>query len=948
MGQLTWNDFDAFFDAIHGRTPFPWQKRLAKRVCEGEWPEVIDLPTASGKTACLDIAVFAMAVRRCGPRRVFFVVDRRVVVDAAFERMRKIECALREPEGGVLKSVAEALREMAGGEEPLMTYQMRGGIYRDDSWVLSPRQPALVASTVDQTGSRLLFRGYGVWDKTLPIHAGLVGNDSLILLDEAHCSQPFAETLGEVRRYRSDRWTTKAIGVGFAFVEMTATPATPTDDRFELDAEDHAVMQRRLHAPKPVRLLATKARLKDFRKFAECLVDEAEKLAARPGLRRIAIMVNRVQSARLAWGILGERARRRHLLIGRMRPIDRLQLPPDLQAMLSGEPRNPEGEPVFVVATQCLEVGADLDFDAVVTECASIDALLQRFGRLDRVGDLVGSGFTAEGAVVIAGPMAEAKYRDPIYGEALSKTWNWLKETRDPADFAICSETGDRTVRERLKAAGDNRAVELRREPTHAPALLPAHLDAWVQTSPRPAIEPDVSLFLHGEQSGAADVQVVWRADLDPDNPDLWAEIVAMCPPVSMEAMPVPYRAFVAWLSKREDDWPSADMEGVAEEELPMDKKAELRCPVLRWRGDESRLVKPGETRLGDFIRPGDTLVLPVAIGGWNELGHVPDDSEIDVAERARHALRRGWILRLHPVLVERWPANPAHKALMDLAGEQTLEWKEVRGALKDYKDAGVAGWPSAMLEEIPKKFEVEAYPARGGVTNGWTLSAQFVEADAGGDESSAASPVLLDRHLKDVAQEVSRHAASVLCEGAVRESLRLAAELHDYGKVDARFQALLRGGDPMAGQFAPVPLAKGTQSRTGRAARRAQWARSGLPDGFRHELVSLLLAQTHPLAAEDELALHLIASHHGRCRPFAPVVDDRGGPLAYEQLRIEGERRIEGAAHRLENGVADRFWELTRQYGWWGLAYLETLLRLGDWRASKGEEREKAKEAVA
>ena len=109
--------------------------------------------------------------------------------------------------------------------------------------------------------------------------------------------------------------------------------------------------------------------------------------------------------------------------------------------------------------------------------------------------------------------------RDAIYGESLKKTWHWLSELGgDSQEVNMGIESpdgGSLTVSQRLKNLSAEDADKLRRLSAASPALLPAHLDALVQTSPKPHAEPDVTLFLHGPEEGSPEVLVVWRADLD-------------------------------------------------------------------------------------------------------------------------------------------------------------------------------------------------------------------------------------------------------------------------------------------------------------------------------------------------------------------------------------------------------------------------------------------------
>jgi CRISPR-associated endonuclease/helicase Cas3 len=933
MSELRATDFGQFFYQLHGKEPFPWQRRLAEEVCAEDWPEVIDLPTASGKTACIDIALFALAVKgKQAPRRIFFVVDRRVIVDEASIRAKRITRKLSLAESGsMLGAVKDKLRALAGsGGCALKTTVLRGGTYRDESWIESPMQPAVIASTVDQVGSRLLFRGYGMRSGAWPLHAGMIGNDALIFLDEAHCSNAFAETLERVERFRGPCWAETPIDRPFHFVQMTATPAGAPASRFQIGIKDreNEVLSKRLVAKKPTRLVHVGSKTENFEELAKGLVKEAEALAREVNAKRVAIMVNRVGTAKLVFGRLKDAAT---LVIGRMRPLDRDRLnEKKLKPLKSGEPRDSELR--YVVATQCLEVGADLDFDVVVSECASIDALLQRFGRLNRLGDWE----KARGAIV-AGEW-QLKDSDAVYGGALRATWEWLRKQAvgDVVEMGIEAREGEGpTVGQLLKDEDAETARPLRRDEEIFPALLPGHLDALVQTSPAPAIDPEVEVFLHGKQQGAADVQVVWRGDLD-EGGKYWGKILEMCPPCSVEAMPVQFLKLRRWLGETSTspiETTEADVEGSSAdsaEREDRDKRRKQKAVALVafvWRDgkDWTRLNWTWQ------LRPGDTVVLRVEDGGWEELGHVPNGWRKDIGDAARYQLRRRVYVRLHPRLIAQdWPDNENTSELLKLVAREDLGPKEITDWLTDCPKEGLSEDLREIVNAVPnlRKRQLWPYPSgEGYVLEGWLGVTDRLES----------KPTELGRHMREVGAYADWHAEEFLSED-LRNAIKDAGEMHDYGKADMRFQVWLRGGDVLAARYARELIAK--SGRWGLPRQKSV----GLPDGFRHELLSLLFAKKKLdlEASERDLVLHLVASHHGVCRPFAPIVDDGGAEcVEWQGVKVCRDERINHAAHVLDSGVAERFWSLTRRFGWWGLAYLEGLVRLADWKASsdRGEE---------
>ncbi|MXW76456.1 MAG: type I-U CRISPR-associated helicase/endonuclease Cas3 [Acidimicrobiaceae bacterium] len=939
--------FSDWYRSIHERDPFPWQTRLAEQVAEtGEWPELIGIQTGLGKTACLDIAVWALANQadrdprfRTVPTRIWWVVNRRILVDDTYRHALRLEALLADPEthrdvecdgtilpvGGLhgeaaatVQAVAARLRHLSGMGPPLQACRLRGGDSHNRP--RHPAQPAIICSTIPMYGSRVLFRGYGSSRSMRPIDAALAGVDSLVLLDEAHLAQPLRVLLGAISG--SGR-----LGVGIehntlptqrmspVVVALTATGET-SGSRFDLDGadRDHVEIVKRLKASKPLSIadIAQGDPAKPIAAATKELLDTLD-----PGSSfGILVFVNTPKTAISVARALRSRCDCEVVIAtGRTRGVEAKKAVEAIAARMSaGQTTEPLdgsiGGHLVVVATQTLEVGADLDADYMITEACGVRALTQRLGRLNRLGRRA----HARGVYV----HVEPKDRQwPVYGDEPVRVLELLDASRGFGEKVDMSP-------------GNVGAVlgNLLPEALDAPVLAEALLWEWVKTSTPPPGEAPVEPYFSGLLDSDRDVDLVWRAHVPESGYKIWPRVS------SDEIVSVP----VGEARK--------ELEGANCIRVGSDQATAERIAV----GDNGSLV----------LRPGDTIVVACETGKLDESGHWDTGGSEPVLDAS--ILENGLVVSDATLSgmygnVPQGPKAAMADLVRHLDPKTEAELADVfDGAIRLCDELEECGAPPLLSDEEWAKF---LQGLRNGIANrgiryavvepageAQRLPVCSVDSQHDGsqrvsfdeiDELSIGDPVSLEAHGGDVARAARRIADAVGVTPSTANLIETAAGIHDIGKADKRFQSWL---DPDRGHSSVL-----AKSETPRSRWEHSRAASGWPSGGRHEelsrrLASAWLAQGSHNFHEDEqnLLLHLVVAHHGHGRPLvAPVEDPTGAKVTYQ---IDGHEVIADAdLSTVDWGQPTRFASLNKLYGCWGLALLETIVRQADHLVSAAAE---------
>lgn len=853
-------DFPKCFKALTDNEPFPWQCQLYDRFVADRpdnIPSSCDLPTGLGKTLVVAIWLIALAVRpKTIPRRLVYVVNRRTVVDQTTDEVTRLRRNLAKIPA-LMKGLTQLCATESDDAVPLAISTLRGQFADNREWSADPSRPAVICGTVDMIGSRLLFSGYGVGFRTKPLHAAFLGQDALLVHDEAHLEPAFQQLLETVECVQlGGRWDERlgCVDQGkqardfrpLRVMQLSAT-SRRNDDVFTLTADDKKdpTVKQRISAKKAIEL----HQLDDDRELADRIAELA--LNHKDKNKAVLVFARALDTVEKITAKLRKESRDGgdssvEVLTGTLRGLERdaLVKEPVFRRFLDKANRDEESGTVFLVCTSAGEVGVNISADHLVCDLSTFDSMTQRFGRVNRFGN------NRDTRIDIVCPQ-KLNAADPI-------------DQRRIKTLALLQS---------LDGNGSPKALgELNRELRLAafaplPQIFPATdilFDAWALSTIRERLpgRPPVEPYLHGKSDWEPpETQVAWRNEVE----FVTDELIERYKPAKLtEDILDIYPVKPHELLRDRSDRVFKHLTQLSE------KNPELRVWIVDKVGAVKIVTLDTLTSKGDKDRINScTVLLPPAAGGLRE-GLLDGDSATasDVAD----------------------------------------EWYDAKGRLRQRtatRDSNPDGMKSALEITSENPDDEDAEPK--------CVCRWFVRPRA--EEWSSfrsKKKYLLQPHLDDAAEFAEMVLAKLYLPDAIRESVVFASRFHDLGKHREAWQ------NNIGNKNYPKEV----------------WAKSGIRSGsgrldYRHEFGSALdvAARGDFQDLRDdlkELVLHSIAAHHGRARPYFPP----GEAIDLEQSQE--------ASEQLNAAVPRRFARLQRKLGRWGLAYLESLVRIADILASK------------
>jgi CRISPR-associated endonuclease/helicase Cas3 len=737
-------------------------------------------------------------------------------------------------------------------------------------------------------GSRLLFEGYGVSRKMRPYHAGFLGVDTLVLLDEAHLVPPFAHLLRAIETdaalWPKDEDDARLIR---RLVLLPLSATLRADARrlerkaFTLEDErEDEVVQKRLKAGK--RLV--------FRKLAADpdaqLAQAAFELATREPARVVVFCDRRekkkgepsADGVREGLGKLAKKAEAApeiETLTGGRRMREREATEKRLTELGFIGARG-ETKPAVLVATSAGEVGVDLDADHMICDLVAFERMAQRLGRVNRRGERDSSEVLV---FCHADEPAPKNPKEPTAEEERAllpfrarKALEYLPKLGDGFDAspgalrALAGQSTDRVPKATTP------------EPLRPP-LTRALVDSCSLTSletheGRPQIAPWLRGWIEEEEPQTT---LLWRRSLPvrridgaPRDPRQYEsdvdEFFEVAPPNASELLEAETWRVLDWLRARAAAT-QRTTQRPGDEKLPAEN--DFVCFVLGARGRLtayrlSDLSKPRDKKEKEALHrdiAGRTLVLDMRVGGLSRFGAL-DEDEID------------------PVI----------------SADDEPEWSKAVGFRVHRRPAATEAEDGRTRDYLFRSV-IESE----GEASEYLVVERLGDASTAEDTRSILSkPQTLAAHQRDVEETARRIAKALDLPADWGAALAHAGRLHDEGKKADRWQRAFNATRDRKASGLEGPLAK---------------TRGPIHfptlDGYRHEFGSLGHAESDEavrLLTEErrDLVLHLVAAHHGGARP---IIETRGCDDGPPSVLEERARR-----------VALRFARLQRRWGPWGV----------------------------